>query len=219
MRKNILATISRLNLDNEGWKQTICRAYQLLRKSNGEVLGAIIDFLFEAASHCQYIPQAVRAVHARLESLGAEVSSYVFDLLSKTVNSRREIEESMLREIGSVLALDGNCLTNSSELFPDQEKGTATNCLVDGPLKDANHHFSDIFLLINVLAIPSLAGEASQVFERGIAHGFIEDHSVAIILEKYAQRFSVSLEPSSYQHQVSEKEKKEESFVLKEFLP
>ena len=55
----VLATISQLNLDNKEQKQTIYRASQLLADSNGEVLGAVMDFLFEAASRCHHIPQAV----------------------------------------------------------------------------------------------------------------------------------------------------------------
>ena len=114
----------------------------------------------------------------------------------------------MLREIGYVSALDGYCLTNPSEPSSNGGSGPATDFfhLAEEPCTDANHHFYDIFLLINMLAIPPLTGEASKVFQSGIARGFIEDHSVAMVLEKYTQRFHANSESpaENYQHQVTE---------------
>lgn len=52
-----------------------------------------------------------------------------------------------------------------------------------------SHHFSDIYLLIEMLSIPCLAVDASQTFERAVSRGAIMAPSVAMVLERrHSQR-------------------------------
>ena len=103
----------------------------------------------------------VRIVRARLQRLGAEVSACVLEVLSKAVINCSEIAEAMLRDIESVAEPDGKCLVKEQLL-----------------------HFSDIYVLVEMLSIPSLAVEVSQAFERAIVRGIIMDQSMAMVLER-----------------------------------
>ncbi|KAK9269009.1 hypothetical protein L1049_000777 [Liquidambar formosana] len=187
LRSPVLATISQLEFGSEVWECLLHQASDLLPDSNNGPLAATIGFIFTAATQCQQIPPAVRVVHARLRSLGAEVSQSVLNFLCKTVNHWDEMAEAMLLEIDSTFELDDKCLTNTAGPFLYNEDGPAIkrSHLVDEQLLCADCHFSDIYILIEMLAIPSCAVKAFQTFERGVAQGFIVDHSVAMVLERH----------------------------------
>lgn len=110
----------------------------------------------------------VRIIRARLQCLGAEVSACVLEVLSKAVNNCSEIAEAMLKDIEPVSEPDGKCLVKEQLL-----------------------HFSDIYVLVEMLSIPSLAVEVSQAFERAVVQGIIMDQSMAMVLERrHAQSLS-----------------------------
>ncbi|XP_061964039.1 uncharacterized protein LOC133688545 isoform X2 [Populus nigra] len=166
------------------------------------------------SSDCQ-----VNVVRARLELLGAEISPDLLDLLGSTMNSQHEIAEAMLREIDSFFALDEKCklldvtpcplskevpyLDSGARLAANSSRREDESC------SHVHHHFSDIFILIDMLSIPSLTIEASGVFERGVAHGYIDNQVVALVLEKHAQRFSANS---------TAREKNAESLFSEEFF-
>ncbi|XVE98392.1 hypothetical protein REPUB_Repub03eG0102800 [Reevesia pubescens] len=195
MRLHVLEAMSELQLGSDDCKHAFFKVFEVVGDLNGEALGAAIRLLFKAASKCQCIPQAVSIVHQRLQSLGAEVSRSVLDLLRKTLNSSDDLAVNMLRRIDSVFSLDKKHLTNGIKPSSSSENGLGTKSLQAG-----DHYFSDIFMLLEMLAIPSIAMETTQAFEKGIANGFITDHLVEMVLEKYASMLGVNV-ISSEKHQ------------------
>lgn len=129
------------------------------------------------------------------------MSSCVLDFLSKTVNSWGDVAETILRDIDC----DDDCSTLPCGLFLFGENGPTTEKLhmVDERAFHASRHFSDIYVLIEMLSIPCLAVEASQTFERAVARGAIVAQSVAMVLERrLAQRlnFNGRFVTENFQH-------------------
>ncbi|XP_021276357.1 uncharacterized protein LOC110410806 isoform X2 [Herrania umbratica] len=200
MRLPVLEAMCKLHFGTGVWECAFSEAAEIVGDLNGEALGAAICLLFKAASQCQQIPQAVSIIRRRLESLGTKVSLYVLDILGKTLNSSGDLAVTMLREIDSVFSLDQKHLTHCSSPSSTGENGLATRSLHAG-----DHHFSDIFMLLEMLAMPAIAMETTQAFEKGIANGFIMDHSVEMVLEKCASILSVNV-VSSEKHQFGDTE-------------
>ncbi|KAK6273252.1 hypothetical protein POUND7_010335 [Theobroma cacao] len=200
MRLPVLEAMCKLHFGTDVWECAFSQASEVVGDLNGEALGAAICLLFKAASQCRQIPQAVSIIHQRLESLGTEVSLYVLDLLGKTLNSSGDLAVTMLGEIDSVFSLDQKHLTHCISPSSSGENGLATRSLHAG-----DHHFSDIFMLLEMLAMPAIAMETTQAFEKGIANGFIMDHSVKMVLEKCASILSVNV-VSSEKHQFGDTE-------------
>ncbi|CAK7345376.1 unnamed protein product [Dovyalis caffra] len=196
----VLSAVRQMDMNSEEWKQTFSEASEVLGSTPNEALQPVVHLIFKSASQCQSVPQAVKVVRARLELLKAEISPDLLDLVSSTMNSQHKIAEVMLREIDSVFALAEKCKLLDATLCPLSKEvaylgsGTGTNSshMEDEPRCHVHHYFSDIFILIDMLAIPSLTIEASRAFERGVAHGYIDNQVVALVLEKHAQRFSVN---------------------------
>ncbi|KAJ4958148.1 hypothetical protein NE237_025259 [Protea cynaroides] len=197
-RLPVLDALSQLEFGSEVWERVLFQTFKLLTDSNDEPLAATVSFIFKAASRCQHLPRAVRTVRARLKSLGAEVSPSVLDVLAKTISSWADVAEAMLREIDSDSELGDSCLTTPCGPFLYGENGfTAERLhLVEEQIVNAGRHFADVYVLIEMLSIPCLAVEASQVFERAISRGAILDQSVAMVLERrHAQRLSINFRP------------------------
>lgn len=136
----------------------------------------------------------MRAVRVRLKSLGSEVSPCVLDFLSKTVNSWGDVAETILRDIDCDEDFGDNCptLPYGLFLFGDNSPTVERPHLVDERTFCNVRHFSDIYILIEMLSIPCLAVEASQTFERAISRGAFLPESVAIVLERrIAQRLNI----------------------------
>lgn len=171
----------------------------------------------------------VKVAHASLGRLGDGLSPDVLDVLSSTMHSSHKIAKAMLREIDDVFALDQKSKLLVASQCPQTEKDTdsgiriETNSrrLKDEALSHARHNFFGISILIDMLAISSLTAEASQAFERGVAHGFIDNHVVALVLEKYAQRISANSTSmtENYQHEgTARKRRSAESLFPEEFF-
>lgn len=107
------------------------------------------------------LPIQVRDVRAKLQSLGAEISTCVLEVLSIAVHSCGRIAAAMLKDIDSISEPDGKRLVKQQLL-----------------------HFSDIFLLVEMLSIPSFTVEVSQAFERAIVRGTLTDQQMVMVLEK-----------------------------------
>ncbi|KAK3437118.1 hypothetical protein EUGRSUZ_C01723 [Eucalyptus grandis] len=177
------------------WEHLLGQTLEFLQDSNDEPLAANIDFVFKAASECQQLPQAVRFVRDRLKCLGAEVSPCVLDLLSKTIKSQRDLAAAMLRDIdcdkdfGEIDATLPYRLLVCSDNGQDTQRSHA----VDEQALFSARHFSDIYVLIEMLSIPRLAVEASQTFERAVAKGAFVAQTVAIVLDsRVARRLNLS---------------------------
>ena len=126
--------------------------------------------------------------------MGVNVSPCVLELLSRTVNSWGDVAETILRDIDSDDDFGDSCSTMHSGLFLFGEHGPSSEQfhLVDEQAFWPCRHFSDIYILIEMLSIPCLAVEASQTFERAVARGAIVAHSVAMVLERrLAQRLNL----------------------------
>ncbi|XP_021691259.2 uncharacterized protein LOC110672713 isoform X1 [Hevea brasiliensis] len=205
LRIPVFGALSQMECGSDVWERILFQSFELLADSNDEPLAATIDFIFKAASQCQHLPEAVRSVRVRLKNLGAEVSPCVLDFLSKTVNSWGDVAEAMLRDIESDddFGYDSSALPCGLFLFGENGQAPERLHLMDKQAFHASCHFSDIYILIEMLSIPCLAVEASQTFERAIARGAIVAQSVAMVLERrLAQRlnFSARFVAENFQH-------------------
>ncbi|KAF5748167.1 hypothetical protein HS088_TW04G00117 [Tripterygium wilfordii] len=183
LRLPVFGALTQLECGSDVWERVLFQSFELLADANDEPLAATIDFIFKAGSQCQHLPEAVRSVRVRLKSLGPEVSPCVLDVMSKIVNSWGDVAEMILSDIDSDV---DNCSTSPCGLFLFGENGHTTERLhvVDEQAMCVSQHFSDTYILIEMLSIPCLAVEASETFERAIAHGAIVPQSVAMVLER-----------------------------------
>lgn len=205
LRMPVFVALSQLDFGSEVWERVLLKSLELLTDSNDEPLAVTIDFIFKAASQCQHLPEAVRSVRVRLKNLGAEVSPCVLDFLSKTVNSWGDVAETILRDIDCDDDFGDNCSTMPSGLFLFGENGPTSDSLhvMDEQAFCATRHFSDIYILIEMLSIPCIAVEAAQTFERAVARGTIVAQSIALVLERrLAQRlnFNPGFVAENFQH-------------------
>ncbi|KAL4181746.1 hypothetical protein AMTRI_Chr12g272620 [Amborella trichopoda] len=177
----VLSSLSQLELSKEMWEQVLFQSFKLLTSFNDEPLAATITFVFKAASKCQLLPHAVRAIRARLRSLGLGVSPSVLTVLRKAATTQPDTAEAFLRDIGSESDRFAKDLTTQSGLS-DGEYGFGTQRLHDD--MGLCCHVADVDILIEMLSIPSLVIEASQVCERAIAKGVFDDQTMLLVLER-----------------------------------
>ncbi|CAI0444276.1 unnamed protein product, partial [Linum tenue] len=205
LRVPVFGALTQLECDSDVWERVLSQSVDLLVDTNDEPLAATIDFIFKAASQCQHLPEAVRSVRMRLQCLGPDVAPCVLELLSRTVNSWGDVAETVLRDIDSDDNRGNDGVTSSCGLFLFGESGSISERLqmIDEQAFAAGCHFSDIYILIEMLSLPCLAVEASQTFERAVARGAIIAQSVAMVLERrLAQRlnFTAQFAAESFQH-------------------
>ncbi|XP_068647570.1 uncharacterized protein [Aristolochia californica] len=206
----VLGALSQLEFGSEVWERVLVQAFKLLADSNDEPLAAAANFVFKAASQCQRLPQAVRAVGSRLKILGSQVSPYVLNVLRKTVHSWPEVAELILKDIDSDLE---PCRAP----FSYCENVAAGEVLHLQETDQIGCHFSDIYLLIELLSIPSFAVEASQVFERAVARGAFVDQSVALVLERrHSLRSRTNANNSSIDNTLNKEGRTEEPIIIED---
>lgn len=118
--------------------------------------------------------------------MGAEVSACVLDVLSKTINTWADVAVAILRDIDSEFEIGERCFAAPSGLILCNENGPiAENLhLVNEQVLRAGCHFSDVYILIEMLSIPCLSVEAAQAFERGVVQGAIMDQWMALVMER-----------------------------------
>ncbi|KAG8636338.1 hypothetical protein MANES_16G123500v8 [Manihot esculenta] len=205
LRIPVFNALSQLECGSDVWERVLFQSFELLADTNDEPLAATMDFIFKAASQCQHLPEAVRSVRVRLKNLGPEISPCVLDFLSKTVNSWGDVAETILRDIecDDDFGYDSSALPCGLFLFGENGPTPERLHVMDGQAFRAGCHFSDIYILIEMLSIPCLAVEASQTFERAVARGAIVAQSVAMVLERrLTQRlnFNARFVAENFQH-------------------
>lgn len=127
--------------------------------------------------------------------MGVDVFPCVLDSLSKALNIWLDLAKVMLRDIDCVSELVDKYLDGLSGplLFDEDEHVTENFNMADDQLLHKELHFWDIYILIELISIPSLTIEASEVFERAVTRGFILESSVGRVLERRcAQRLYVA---------------------------
>ena len=117
--------------------------------------------------------------------MGGGVPQIVLDALGKTVSRWADITEAILRDVDSDVDNDGDSLSASLTLFPDNINGISIGWLAPRNEHDiyGSHHISDIYLLIEMLPIPSFFVDVSQVFVRAVSRGVFTLQSTAMVLE------------------------------------
>jgi hypothetical protein len=131
------------------------------------------------------------------------VSPFVLDFLSKTINSWGDVAETILRDIDCDEDYGESCTALPCGIFLFGEHSAAATGLhmIDEQAFRASRHFSDIYILLEMLSIPCLAVEASQTFERAVARGAIGAQSVALVLESLlSQRLNNNARTENFQH-------------------
>ncbi|XP_009588720.1 uncharacterized protein [Nicotiana tomentosiformis] len=195
LRMPVFGALGQLECSSDVWERVLFQSFDLLADSIDEPLAATVDFIFKAALHCLHLPEAVRAVRVRLKKLGTEVSPCVLDYLTRTVNSCADVAEAILRDIDCDNDSGDNCSAVPCGIFLFGESCHTSERPpeVDEQAFLCTHHFSDIYILIDMLSIPCLAVEASQTFERAVARGAIVAQSVAMVLERrFARRLHMT---------------------------
>lgn len=186
LRVPVFGALSQLECGTDVWERILGQSFELLTDANDEPLAATIDFIIKAALQCQHLPEAVRSVRDRLKDLGTEVSPCVLDYLGRMVNSCADVAEAFLRDIDC----DNDLGESSSQrpfghfTFGENRPSSEKLCAVHDLSFRAGSYFSDTYILIDMLSIPCLAVEASQIFERGVVRGTIFAQSVAMVLER-----------------------------------
>ncbi|GER51702.1 TRAF-like family protein [Striga asiatica] len=199
LRLPVFGALSQLECSTEVWGDVLFQSFELLSDCNDEPLAATVDFIFKAALHCQHLPEAVRSVRVRLRNLGTEVSPCVLDYLCRTVTSCADIAESILQDIEYDDDYGDNISPTHSGFFVFGESGLRYQPGEDDTVQS---HFSDIYVLIEILSIPSLAVEAAQVFEKAITRGDFAPQAVGVALEKRRARgidFTTQYAAENYQ--------------------
>jgi len=114
----------------------------------------------------------------------------VLDVLTNTVHNWGDVAKAILRDIDSDCELDGNCMTSPCGIFSCGVNGLSAEEMYAGQeqVVDRCHHLSDVYILIEMLSIPGLFVDVSQVFERAIVRGAIGLRSVAMVLERRHSR-------------------------------
>ncbi|KAJ8558538.1 hypothetical protein K7X08_034067 [Anisodus acutangulus] len=191
----VFGALGQLECSSDVWERVLFQSFDLLEDSIDEPLAATVDFIIKAALHCQHLPEAVRAVRIRLKKLGSEVSPCVLDYLSRTVNSCADVAEAILRDIDCENDSGDNCSAVPCGIFLFGESCHTSERPpeVDEQAFLSTQHFSDIYILIDMLSIPCLAIEASQIFERTVARGAVVAQSVAMVFERrFARRLNLT---------------------------
>nr|TKW40281.1 hypothetical protein SEVIR_1G235800v2 [Setaria viridis] len=186
LRLPVFGALSELEFESDIWKQASVHALELLSDSNDEPLVTAITYVLKAASHCQHLSLAVRAVRWRLKDLGTEVPDCVLDFLSKTIQSQPDVAEAILKDIDSDREPENNCLSSTSSCSTCSTDGLSAEGMYSWQEQAVHgrNHLSDVFALIEMLSIPGLFVEVAQVFERALLRGAFGLQLVAMVLER-----------------------------------
>ncbi|KAK3158448.1 hypothetical protein QOZ80_2AG0137330 [Eleusine coracana subsp. coracana] len=187
LRLPVFRALSELEFETDIWKQASVHALELLSDSNDESLVAAITYVLKAASQCQHLSQAAKAVRWRLKDLGTEVPHCVLDLLSRTIQSQPDVAQAILKDIDSDSESDNNCLSLSCS-------SSNTNGLSSEGMYSWQEQavLSDVYVLIEMLSIPRLFVEVTQIIEKALLRGAFGLQLVAMVLERrHAHRSSL----------------------------
>ncbi|RWW68410.1 hypothetical protein BHE74_00024064 [Ensete ventricosum] len=135
----------------------------------------------------------VRAFRLRLKSLGTEVPQCVLHILTKILHTCADVAEAIISDIDSDSELDGTC-TVSCGTCENGTNGVSPGGMHVGKDQVVHgcHNHTDVYILVEMLSIPGLFVEVSQVFERSLIRGAIGLQSVALVLERrHSQRLNI----------------------------
>lgn len=106
------------------------------------------------------------------------------------VDSCADVAEAILRDIDCDDDFGDDCSTVQCGIYLLGDIGPSSEILnaIDEQTLRAMLHFSDIYILMEMLSNPCLVVEASQTFERAVARGSIMAQSVAMVLERRLTR-------------------------------
>ncbi|XP_042453940.1 uncharacterized protein LOC122038319 [Zingiber officinale] len=187
----VFRALFQLEFDNELVEHILYQVFELLTDSNDEPLVAAMGFIFKAALQCQHLPRAVETFRLRLKSLGTEVPQCVLDFLAQTVHSHIDLAEAILSGIDSDSEFDDNCTTSYSSYSSVENSLSPDGHVRNDQVVHGCHHHTDVYILVEMLSIPRLFVEASQVFERALTRGAVGLQSVALVLERrHSQRLN-----------------------------
>ncbi|CAN6449841.1 unnamed protein product [Victoria cruziana] len=198
LRLPVLRALSQLQFGSELWERVLFQALELLPESNDEPLATAIEFVFKAASQCQRLPEAVRAVRVRLKTLAAEVSPCVLDVMGKTMVAWPDIAVAMLKDIDSDPILIDSRITESDEVLGFCQEGIMPQQfhIAEEQVAAACCQMLDVFILLEMLSMPTLAMEASHVFEKAVAKGAIGEQAMVLVMEgRHSQRLIANPQP------------------------
>ncbi|KAJ3679504.1 hypothetical protein LUZ60_017515 [Juncus effusus] len=167
LRFQIFGALSQLEFGSEIWENVLNQAIKLLEISSDESLVAAIGCTLNSASHCHLLSSAARAIRLKLKKLGTEAPHCVLDFLCKTIHTWSDVARAFLSEIDA-----------DQDLFSD-ESSSGSNGSESEP-----EVFSDAYLLLEMLQVPTLFMDVTQVLERGLALGARWTHPVAFALER-----------------------------------
>ncbi|CAA6674953.1 unnamed protein product [Spirodela intermedia] len=172
----VFGALNQLEFSPEVWQRALFQAFNLLADSNDELLVAAISFVFKAASQCQLLltrlGEQARAVRSRLKSLGPGVPQCVLGYIEP----------------------DGDSSLTTRTVFPDSVNALSMGLLSTSEEQAVygSQHIADIYVLIEMLSIPAIFVDVSQVFVRAISRGAITLQSVAMVLERrHSQMFAM----------------------------
>eukprot|EP01018_Ginkgo_biloba_P001927 Gb_20787 [translate_table: standard] len=188
LRLPVLGALSQLEVACEVWEQVLYEALKMLPVFNDEPLAALMNFIFKAASECQQLSPVASAIRGRLKKLGAGVCAEVLDVLRSTVVSQADVAEALLRDIDSDCENSENDPTEPpvNAAVGDRGSGGAMELLHLTAEQIANScwRVTDVYILVEMLSVPSLSVESQHVFERAIARGAFGERSVVMVLER-----------------------------------
>ncbi|KAG6485229.1 uncharacterized protein LOC122012707 isoform X1 [Zingiber officinale] len=187
----VFRALCQLEFGSELVEHILYQAFELLTDSNNEPLVAAMGFIFKAALQCQHLPQAVKAFRLRLKGLGTEVPQCVLDFMAQQVHNNVDIAEAILSGINSDSEFDDSCMTSCSSYSFGENGISCDEHVGNDQVVHGCHHHTDVYILVEMLSIPGLFVEVSQVFERALTRGAIGLQSVALVLERrHSQRLN-----------------------------
>lgn len=186
LRLPVFGALSELEFESDIWKQASVHALELLSDSNDEALVSAITYVLKAASQCQHLSLAVRAVRWKLKDLGTEVPHSVLDFLSQTIQSQPDVAEAILKDIDSDCEPENSCISSTSSCSTCSTDGLSAEGVYSWQEQAVHgrNHLSDVYALIEMLSIPGLLVEVAQVFERALLRGAFGLQLVAMVLER-----------------------------------
>ncbi|XP_062219641.1 uncharacterized protein LOC133919293 isoform X2 [Phragmites australis] len=174
LRLPVFGALAELEFESDIWQRASVHALELLSDSNDEPLVAAITYVLK-----------VRDVRWRLKGLGTEVPHCVLDFLSKTIQSQPDVAEAILKDIDSDCEPENNCLSSSCSICCTTNGLSAEGMYSwEEQTVHGRNHLSDVFVLIEMLSIPGLFVEATQIFERALLRGAFGLQLVAMVLER-----------------------------------
>ncbi|KAJ7566029.1 hypothetical protein O6H91_02G085600 [Diphasiastrum complanatum] len=187
-RLPVLSALCQLEVGSDVWNLVLRQALEVLPDYNDDGLAAVINFVFKAATKCQELPTAAKAVRGRLKRLGPAVPPGVLHVVRSTICGSTDAAQALLRDIDTDCECSENEFASPAPglVFGDSGAGGAAEQLQAAAerVAAACWRVADVDILVQMLTVHSLRVEAQRVFERAIARGAFGEQSVVMVLER-----------------------------------